>query len=300
MTVKILLTGATGFIGTAFTSEALSRGHEILAILRPGKRVEKERISAPGITYVSGTLENPPWPAINNFRPQTCVHAAWISTPGIYLEATENRELVKWSREFLTEALRLGVEHAIVLGTCIEYAPSNRILSEEAPLGPHSLYAQSKVQLHEELERNLVPKGLNLAWARLFYPYGIGEHPQRLCSSMIAKLRQGQEVRLKTPNSIKDYIYITDVASALTALVETDYSGTVNIGTGEGSSIYHLASLIAAKLERAELLKLELPEEPDAYPHVVADVRRLASLGWKRRISLEEGVRLLLKEKHFS
>ncbi|MEI9864251.1 MAG: NAD-dependent epimerase/dehydratase family protein [Limisphaerales bacterium] len=53
--------------------------------------------------------------------------------------------------------------------------------------------------------------GWQFCWGRVFYPYGVGEHPARLCSSLIQKLQRGEKLVLKTPHSRKDYIYIEDL-----------------------------------------------------------------------------------------
>jgi nucleoside-diphosphate-sugar epimerase len=65
-----------------------------------------------------------------------------------------------------------------------------------------------------------------LCWTRIFYPYGIGEHPDRLCSFIIKKLINNKKVLLNSPLSTKDYIYIDDIAEALLTLVEQAFSGS--------------------------------------------------------------------------
>ena len=276
-------------------SAALARGHRVFGLVRPNR---PHNLKSEGrLRLAEGTLENAPWDEIHGFRPDICVHAAWISSPGIYLEAPENRELVRQSRDFLDRAWEAGVSFSLVLGTCIEYAASGEKLNERSsPVAPVSLYARSKNQLRELLEAELAPKGLNLSWARVFYPYGVGEHPQRLCSSVIAKLSTGKEVLLKTPNSIKDYIYITDLAAAILTIIEKRTAGVINLGTGHGTSIIELAQLIASILGRRQLVRVAAEPAPDPYPFMVADESRLKSLGWEPRVGLEQGIAALIEQ----
>ncbi len=258
-----------------------------------------------------GSVAEPPWKDIERFAPQACVHAAWIATPGVYLESPENHEWTRRSGEFLARLPSVGVRHITVLGTCIEYQVTGQKLVEDVtPLAPTSTYARSKCELHEllvsrssrreEADGSDAECGLRnaeLAWARIFYPYGEGEHPARLVSSLIAKLRRGEPVSLKTPRSTKDYIHADDVGNALLAVVEQRFSGTINIGTGEGVTVESIARELGRMVGRPELI--QVPENPPADPldYVVADATRLRSLGWKPQVTLEAGLRRLVEAR---
>src|SRR5262245_21575895 len=97
--VNILVTGATGFIGSAYCKLAANRGHSLAAIVRPQSG---RPIDFPGaVSVLRGTLAEPPWELIEQFHPEVCVHAAWITTPGVYLESPDNELYRAWSLEFL-------------------------------------------------------------------------------------------------------------------------------------------------------------------------------------------------------
>lgn len=245
---------------------------------------------------LTGTVAEPPWRAIEKFAPEACVHAAWIATPGVYLEASENHDWFNWSESFLVRLAQLGVRHLSVLGTCIEYQITGRPLSEElTPLLPTSTYAQAKCELRRRLGEGALPKGTTLAWARVFYPYGEGEHSARLASSLIVKLRRGEPVTLKTPHSTKDYIHVDDVASALMVVVGQRFAGTVNVGTGVGVTVETIAREIGQIMGRPDLITV--PDNPpiDPLDYVVADVKRLRSLGWRPQVPLAAGLRRLVE-----
>ena len=282
--MKLLVTGATGFIGQACLRAALARGHEVAALLRPR--------SAPltGVTAIPGDLAAPDWPAIEAFAPDACLHAAWISTPGEYLHSPLNRDFHDWSLTFLQGLTERGLRYSLVLGTCIEYAPQSQPLREDAPLGPATLYAQCKDALRRELES----RGVDLGWARLFYPYGPGEDPRRLATSIIHRTLHREDIVLKTPDSTKDYIFIEDVAAALLTALEQRFRGVLNIGTGTGVTVREIAATIAQILgEPARIVVTEVV--PDPYPCVVADPARLHLLGWRPRTSLADGLAQLVR-----
>ena len=290
--MKILLTGPTGFIGSGFARLALSRGHQVAGLALPGESLPAGLETS--VTWLRGTLDAAPWREIAAFAPDLCVHAAWITTPGIYLESPLNEQFRDWSLAFIRQLAGLGVGHIVGVGTCVEYRIGTEPLNEErTPVGPTTTYARCKDELRRALEAEARAGGFGACWARVFYPYGPGEHPARLCSSLIAKLRRGEEIVLRTPDSTKDYIYIDDLAQALLTVVEQRFRGIVNLGTGEGVTVRQMAGLLGQCLGRPELVRAAPKPEPDPFPFVVADAARLKSLGWRQQVPWEEGLRRL-------
>ena len=274
--MRIYVTGETGFIGSAFCKFAASRGHEVRGL--GGAR-----------------LNNPPWEVIKRFAPDACVHTAWIATPGKYLTAGVNRDYAKWSVALLQRMCEIGTRTLVALGTCIEYAPSLVPLRESAaPLRPTSLYAISKNEVRMAMEHALRGHDCTFAWARIFYPYGVGEHPARLSSSIAMSLLQNREVVLNTPGSVKDYIYINDVAAALLAITEAGHHGAVNVGSGTGTQVRSIARILGELTGRSHLIRETAQPVSDEYPFVVADTAVLAALGWQPRVLLRHGLQKLL------
>lgn len=291
--MRLLVTGGSGFLGAAFVRTAQAAGHSLAILSRTAAREESA-----GVTWLTGSVAMPPWDAIARFAPEACVHAAWIATPGVYLDSSENDDWVRWSFAFLDRLSSLGVRHITVLGTCIEYRITGRPLHEETtPLEPVSPYARSKHVLHERLREHWSGRKPGLAWARIFYPYGEGEHPARLASSIIQRLKRGEAVPLKTPGSVKDYIHADDVARALLSVVEHGFDGPINIGTGEGVAVETIARQLAELLGRPELVQVPANPVADPLDHVVADATRLRSLGWSPQVTLAAGLRRLVEAR---
>lgn len=293
--MKILLTGPTGFIGSNFVRQALARGHQIAGLALPGESLPLNLPASKQSIWLRGTLDDAPWKEIESFQADVCIHMAWITTPGVYLESSENFRFLESSLKFLARVRELGTNHIIGLGTCVEYQISNEPLSEErTPVAPTTPYARCKNDLRLALEAESAKTGLRFCWARVFYPYGLGEHPSRLCSSIIQKLSRGEPIVLKTPNSTKDYIYIDDLASAVITVMEKQFAGIINLGTGIGVTVREIAQTLGEKLGKGSLISEANPPENDPLGYVVADNMRLTKLGWQPKYSISEGLRQLL------
>jgi dTDP-6-deoxy-L-talose 4-dehydrogenase (NAD+) len=97
-------------------------------------------------------------------------------------------------------------------------------------------------------------------------------------------------VVLRTPLSVKDYIHIDDVASALALTLDRGVNGTVNVGSGEPVSVGAIARHVARRLGREDLLQLPAHPVADPLDHVVADTHSLRALGWRPQVTLECGL----------
>jgi nucleoside-diphosphate-sugar epimerase len=295
--MRILVTGATGFIGAAFVRLARTRGHELAALARAETIAGRVLRDTDGLHWLSGTLAEPPWKAIERFAPEHCLHTAWIADPGEYLASPLNADYLRWSLAFLARLKAAGAIRAMALGTCIEYRIDGRPAREDAtPLDPVSPYAQAKDALRRGVEEGIAGPDFGFCWGRVFYPYGPGEHPSRLCSGLARQLLAGETLRLKTPDSTKDYIYIDDLAAAILAIIEGGLTGPINLGTGEGVTVRKLARTLGRLLQREDLVAETSPSADDPLYYVVADAGRLRrEAGWRPAWALEAGLRMVLK-----
>lgn len=292
--MRILVTGATGFLGSAFSRLALTHGHAIGGMMLPTEVPPPHVPVTDRMKWIQGMLADLPWREIESFRPDACVHFAWIATPGVYLESPENERHLEWSLTLARRLKGIGLSQFIGVGTCIEYKITDAPLHEErTPVDPTTLYSRCKNALRETLEAEARKDGTHFCWGRVFYPYGVGEHPARLCSSLIQKFRRGEKLILKTPNSTKDYIYIDDLAAAILLTVERKFQGTINWGTGIGISVRQIADAAAAMIGSPELVDEVSPPEIDPLGYVVADVGKLHHLGWKPANALTQGLEKL-------
>jgi nucleoside-diphosphate-sugar epimerase len=290
---RVLLTGATGFVGTHCMPELLARGYEVHAVTsRPvpntaGAQWHRADLCDAGQT---GAL-------LERVRPTHLLHLAWYAVHGHYWQAMENLDWVRASLGLLRAFIANGGRRATFVGTCAEYDWSDGCCSEETTaLRPQALYGVSKHALHLILEEVCRQTGLSSAWGRVFFLYGPGEQPGRLVPLVIRSLLRGQPVTLSTGEQKRDYLYVADVAAGLVAVLDSALRGPVNIGSGNAVSVREIADRIAAKLGRAELVAFgprATAQEEAAL--VVADATRLLSKAhWSPRFSLDRGLDLTI------
>ena len=272
---------------------ALESGHQVAGLAVPGTP-RPLLTNAPDAVWLSGTLAEAPWAEIADFRPEACVNAAWVATPGTYWESPLNHDFVRWSRDFILRACEHGVRQVVSVGSCSEYGMGGRLSEATTPLEPTTTYARCKNELRLLLDDDARQRGFRHCWARVFYPYGIGEHRDRLCSSIAYRLLADQPVTLKTPASTKDYIYIDDLAKAFLVLLEKECVGPVNLGTGTGVAVREIASTIGRLLNKPQLIVEAESPGSDPLSNVLADASRLHSLGWRPTTTLPEGLQRLI------
>lgn len=296
--MRVLVTGAGGFIGSSVVRRLLDEGFEVGAVTRDAT-VPRLNFRHPKLLLLNATLSadgSDTKRILAEFTPDRCIHLAWYAQPGKYLISPENVTCLFASIRLVEALLEAGCRHVTIAGTCAEYLNRSGPLREGDPIGAATLYAASKVSLSLVARRLLSDAGGSLAWSRLFFIYGPREDPQRLVPSAIRSLIAGRIFRASPGEQVRDYLHVDDVAAGLVTLMKQSADGVFNICSGEPITVKEVLNLIAAMLGRTRLLAIgDLPyrdSEPDS---VYGDNGRMRSLGWLPRLSLEQGVADALK-----
>lgn len=291
--MRILLTGATGFIGSRVARLALAQGHEVAALARPGsglRRIESERSR---IRVVEGDLGNAAvlQKTLSVSAPDVCIHLAWYAEPGKYLWARENLDCLTGSFALLRALHDAGCRRVVLAGTSAEYEVSDAPVSEESPIRPRTLYAAAKHSL-ALIAESFDFRGGSVASARIFSLYGPDENPNRLVPYVVTRLLAGEECELTAGDAVRDYSHVDDVAGALLAIASSSVTGPVNVGSALPLSVRSLALRLADLVGRPELLRLGArPTPPGETRYLVADTLRLRrEVGYAPRYDLDSGL----------
>ncbi|MBX9454884.1 MAG: NAD(P)-dependent oxidoreductase [Rhizobium sp.] len=277
---KILLTGASGFVGRQIARSLVASGHRPLLALRPGgmERTglgsdDADVIETPNLFGEAGDWWSEALAGVD-----AVIHAAWYVEPGKYLDSPENMHCVEGSLRMADAAARSGVRHIIGIGTCFEYRLPNDHITADAETGPVTLYAAAKLSLLRMLEKRFAGGPTALTWARLFYLFGEGEHPARLFPMLHRKLSAGEPVALSSGDKIRDFLDVAEAGRMIAGLVDTGQSGPVNICSGKAVTIREIAEGIADRYGRRDLLTFGTatvhPRDPMAVVGVPNVLRR--------------------------
>ena len=288
---KVLLTGATGFIGRHSILPLLKKNYEVHAVHNNSKPTDYDfnlhwhQVNLLDNNQIIGLLID--------VKPTHLLHFAWYAVPGKYMTSPENFRWVQTSLMLLQEFASRGGQRVVMVGTCLEYDGQYGYCSENStPLVPATPYGKCKHALQQILDAFSSVYGLSSAWGRIFYLYGSYEPPTRLVSSVINALLQKQPAKCSHGEQIRDFLHVQDVANAFVTLLDSELTGVMNIGSGNPISIKNLVTTIAHKIGQPELLQLGALVTPaNESPLLLPNISRLNNeLQWQAEYDLNSGL----------
>ncbi len=285
---RVLLTGAGGFVGRHVGKALVARGFDVHGVSRHDRTADRLTWHACDLLDAT-SLER----LVAALRPTHLLHLAWYTEPGEYWQSQQNLPWLNASIGLLESFARHGGERAVLVGTCAEYDWAYGYCVEDTtPCKARSLYAASKLALHDVARAFAPTADLGVAWARIFFPFGPHEHPERLVPSVTRALLAGERAACSDGEQIRDFVYVRDAASALVALLDHEFCGDVNIASGRPVVLKDLVSLIADKLNARHRVDFgRRPRQDSEPPLLLADVSRLKNIiGWTPSYDLETAV----------
>jgi nucleoside-diphosphate-sugar epimerase len=235
---KVIVTGATGFVGQHLVPLLLKNGHDVLAVARDEKKAQLfdwfdnvEFISA-DISEGAKQLKISPGMSL--------IHLAWSGLPN-YKSAFHFEDNLPKSYDFIKSCVNDGVSQVLIAGTCLEYGFQSGPIASNATPHPNNPYAFAKDVLRQQLEFLSKEKSFCLQWARLFYMYGKGQNPKSILSQLDAAIDNGDSVfNMSGGEQLRDYLPIEAVAQQLFDLHESRTKGTFKFCSDKPISIRRL------------------------------------------------------------
>ena len=290
--MRVLVTGATGFIGRQVLPLLTAGGHEVFAV---GRRERPPSLVEDVQWHTCDLLDSAQLSQLlSETGPTDLLHFAWYAEPSRYWSAPENVLWVESTLQLFRRFVESGGTRVVMAGTCAEYDLRHGFCSEGlTPLRPTTLYGASKHAVATVVTTAAEHLGVSAAWGRIFFLYGPREHPARLVAGVATALLRGEPAACSHGRQLRDFLHVKDVASAFVHLLHSDLEGPVNVASGTAVSVGEVALAIGELVGRPELVQLGTRSAPaDEPPLIVADVRRLEQeVGWEPRITLTSGLR---------
>jgi predicted O-linked N-acetylglucosamine transferase (SPINDLY family)/nucleoside-diphosphate-sugar epimerase len=288
---RVLLTGASGFLGRHAIGPLIDMGYEVHAV---GSTVIDERAR----WYRADLLDQAARRGlVAAVQPQALLHCAWVTQHGAFWTAQANLDWVAASLDLARAVVQQGARRMLFVGSCAEYdwsKPAARPWLESDPCQPTTLYGIAKHAAHQVLRPFAASAGVTLIWARLFHLYGPHEAPGRLVPAMLRALRAGARFSTGPAETVRDLLHVADAGQALAGLLDHGQAGACNVASGQPVSMAALAGMAAALANRHDLVELGARPSTTAEPAaIVADVTRLRATGFVPSIRLNDGLAAL-------
>lgn len=295
--MRVLVTGATGFVGACLTRRLVEEGHQVHLFLRDGSdtwrlndildRVVLHRLDLRDDEAV--TRE------VREARPEVVCH---LATYGGFAFQTDSRAIVEanllGTMNLLRACEKTGFRLFVNTGSSSEYGTKDHPMREDDLPEPVGEYGVTKAAATLFCQAEALTKGLPVVTLRLFSPYGPWDDPKRLIPFAAARLLADEAPRLSSPRAVRDYVYIDDVLDCYFALFEAKeiVPGIFNVGSGVQNSIGEVVTLLGELIGAGgePIWGSVAPARPE--PAVwCADIGKARDLlGWRPATSLREGL----------
>lgn len=306
---KIVVTGASGFIGSHLVEQLVTHGARVRAFIHYNSRGDRgllellDETLLREIEIITGDLQDQEAVRSALKDREIVFHlGALVAIPYSYLQPLSFVQTnVLGTAHVLNAALAYGIERLIHTSTSETYGTAQYSpINEKHPLVAQSPYAASKIAADKLAESYHLSFGLPVATIRPFNTYGPRQSGRAVIPTIITQALSQDVIRLGATFPQRDFTYISDTIDGFLRIAECDQAlgQVVNLGSGQAVSITEVVERVGALLGRS----LPILSEPSRLRPVhsevgllVADNHKAAALcGWRPTVSLEEGLRKTL------
>lgn len=229
---RVIVTGAGGYLGPHVVTALADRGHDVVAVVRPGSRVSFDARA----TVSEADILDPDFTAGDWAGSDAVVHLAWKD--GFQHDSPAHMEQLSAHYRLLTGIASASIPRIVALGTMHEVGYWEGPITAETPTNPRSQYGIAKDALRRALPFAL-PETTSLAWARAYYIYGDDRRSNSVFRKLLEAADEGRtEFPFTTGKNLYDFIRVDELGRQLAALTDAvDVVGTMNCCSGEPKSL---------------------------------------------------------------
>jgi nucleoside-diphosphate-sugar epimerase len=296
---RVLVTGGTGFVGSNLVRRLLEDGHEVGLVVRKGHDAWRLADVSKQVHWILANVEDATGleSALAGFKPQWIFH---LAAHGAYSWQRDRVAILKTNVmgtvNLVNACMRIGFEAFVNTGSSSEYGLKDHPPREDEALEPNSEYAVAKAAATMYCSHAARASKAPIATLRLYSVYGPWEEPQRFIPQLVARGLEGRLPPLASPDTARDYIYVSDVCDAYLKVARgtPDPGSVYNVGTGVQTTLGQAVELARRVLGiTTEPLWKSMPDRGWDTASWVSDSSKLQErLGWRPTIDLEHGLRL--------
>ena len=272
--MKLLITGANGYVGSHVVKRLLDMGHDVIACDVQSSFIDKRA----KIIDVNIFEEKE-----NVFevlqKPDVCLHLAWRN--GFVHNAPTQMGDLSAHYKFLTSMIDGGLKHLAVMGSMHEVGYWEGKIDENTPCNPLSQYGIAKDALRRSITLYCKEKNVCLQWLRGFYIYGDDQRNHSIFTKLLEADRRGQELFPFTTGKTKyDFIAVEVLATQIACtIVQDEITGVINCCSGEPISLADkIEGYIKANNMRIKLDYGKYPDRPYDSPIIYGDASKIKQI----------------------
>ena len=292
--MRILITGATGFVGRHVVKVLQNHGYELALFVR---NIDGSlKLKNLDTEFIKGDLGNLDAVkiSIREFEPEVCIHLAWEGIPDFSAEKSKSN--LDNSIDFLDFiAKETDCRKIIISGSCFEYGKTEGACKESDNVQTTSFFTWAKQSIYNYASLICEQSAIDLIWFRIFYVYGPGQRAGSLIPAIINKFNKAERPDIMSPHNKNDFVYVEDVAKAFQiAATNKIPSGIYNLGSGISTSVYEVCRtaemLITGQTFMSE--QLRNTNKKQEITDFWADTSKTSqTLDWTVSTPLEEGIK---------
>lgn len=294
---KIIVTGATGCVGSAIVRRALVQGMEVTCIVHEGSKRLGNLPQDERVKIVECNLSN--YNSLNiDGQHDAFIHMAWEKTFGASRDDVETQTRnIQYTLDACHLAKRCGCQVFVGAGSQAEYGVQSVDLTPNLPVNPESGYGIAKYSAGKLSAMLCKSLGMRQNWVRILSVYGPNDGENTLISYVIRELKAGRSPELSKCEQMWDYLYADDAGDAILAIAEKGIDGKVYpLGSGMGRKLLEYIEDIRKNINTDMEVKYG---SRDYYPHqpmyLVADLMELtADTGWGPKTYFVDGIRQIM------
>ena len=296
--VCVLITGATGFIGSHLAERLVGEGAEVTLAVEPGASqanivsiLDKVRVHEVDLRDGQTVRQ-----LVREYQPSKVYHLAAVGVTEPDIDPLLAVQVNVLGTLNLLEALReTDCDCFINTGTCYEYGHNNPPMREDQMVDPINAYAASKSATWLFCNMYHRTHGYPIVTVRPFTVYGPRQSEHALIPQVILSALRGEDFEMTGGEQTRDFTYVDDVVEGYirASLSEKAIGQTINLGAGEEHAIKDVV-LKVLELMNSPVRPLigALPYRPGEIQRLYADSNKARELlGWQPQVGLEEGLR---------
>lgn len=294
--MKIVITGATSFIGVHVIKECVNNNYEVYAVVRPNSSNLSRLPESTHIHVVEMDMKN--YDKLDEFIrwADSFVHLAW---EGARVPHRDNADMQQKNYEYAISAMnaakRLGCKMFLGSGSQAEYGKMEGEVTELSPCVPNTEYGKQKLLACKKLREIANESAIRFVWTRIFSIYGKYDYSGTLIMSAMKKMKNNEPVEMTECTQLWDYLHVEDAAKAIVTLIENDKAfGIYNIASGIKKPLRTFVEEMKVTLKSTSELRFGAVPYGSGGP---VDLRpnntKLLTLGWRPKIDFKSGIQKL-------